>query len=354
MGSEFHFRDKITVAVLGATGSIGQRFVEMLSRHPWFQIVALGASERSSGKKYGQAVKWLLPSLLSKHIAEMPIAECKPPFSANLIFSALDFSVAAEVEEAFANEGHFVITNAKNYRMQPDIPLLIPEVNSNHLELLDQQKFKGGKIIANPNCCAVGLSLALKPLDDLFGVEAVHVTTMQAISGAGYPGVSAYDIQDNIIPYIEDEEEKLETEPQKILGKLEGKKIFYTPIKISAQCNRVPITDGHTQSVSIKFKNKPSKKEIIEAWNTFSAEPQKLSLASAPEKPIYYFDSHDLPQPKLHRDIDKGMAISVGGLRDCPLFDYKFHLVSHNTIRGGAGGAILCAELLVRKGFIFW
>lgn len=354
MGSEFHFRDKITVAILGATGSVGQRFVELLSRHPWFQITALAASEKSVGKRYGEAVKWLQPTPLSEHIAEMPLSECVPSISANLIFSALDPSAAAIVESAFANAGHIVITNAKNHRMQPDIPLLIPEVNSSHLELLGYQKFNGGKIIANPNCCAVGLAIALKPLIDLFGVEAVHVVTMQAISGAGYPGVPALDIQDNIIPYIADEEEKLETEPLKILGKLEGGQISPADIKISAQCNRVPISDGHTQCVSIKFKTKPSKKDIIDAWKTFSGEPQKLALASAPEKPIHYFDSDYLPQPKLQRNIDKGMAISIGHLRECPLLDYKFNLVSHNTIRGGAGGAVLCAELLVRKGHIFW
>jgi aspartate-semialdehyde dehydrogenase len=354
MGSEFHFRDKITVAILGATGSVGQRFVELLSWHPWFQIVALAASEKSVGKRYGDAVKWLLPTSLSERIAGMPISECKPPIAANLIFSALDSSAATEAESAFANAGYTVITNAKNFRMQSDIPLLIPEVNSSHLELLGYQKFKGGKIIANSNCCAAGLCIALKPLLDLFGVEALHVVTMQAISGAGYPGISAFDIQDNIIPYIEDEEEKLETEPLKILGKLEGGLITPADIRISSQCNRVPITDGHTQCISIKFKKKPSKSEVIEAWKTFSSEPQKLALASAPEFPIHYFENDFLPQPKLQRNIDKGMAVSIGRLRDCPLLDYKFNLVSHNTIRGAAGGAILCAELLVRKGFVFW
>lgn len=354
MGSEFHFRDKIAVGILGATGSVGQRFVELLSKHPWFEIVVLAASERSIDKKYEEAVKWLLPTPLPKHIAEISISECKPSLSVNLVFSALDSTVATEVESAFANAGNTVISNAKNYRMHSDIPLLVPEVNSTHLELLNRQTFKGGKIIANPNCCAVGLSMALKPLDDLFGVQAVHVVTMQAISGAGFPGVSAYDIQDNIIPYIDDEEEKLENEPLKILGKLERDHVSYALIKISAQCNRVPITDGHTQCVSIKFKKKPSKKEIIEAWRSFSSEPQKLALASAPEFPIHYFDSDYLPQPKLQRNVDKGMAITIGGLRDCPLLDYKFHLVSHNTIRGAAGGAILCAELLVRKGYVFW
>lgn len=354
MGSEFHFRDKIAVAILGATGSVGQRLVELLSHHPWFRIVALAASARSFGKPYGEAVKWLLPSPLSKNIAEIPLSECKPPIEANLIFSALDSSVATVIESGFANAGHIVISNARNFRMQSDVPLLIPEINSSHLELLSHQKFTKGKIIANPNCCAVGLSIALKPLNDLFGVEAVNVVTMQAISGAGYPGVASFDILDNIIPYIHDEEEKLETEPLKILGKLDKDHISHARLKISAQCNRVPVTDGHTQCISIKFKKKPSKNEIIEAWRAFSGEPQKLALASAPEFPIHYFDDDYLPQPKLQRNIDKGMAVSVGRLRDCPLLDYKFNLVSHNTIRGAAGGAILCAELLVRKGHIFW
>lgn len=354
MSTDFHFRDKIPVAILGATGSVGQRFVELLSRHPWFDIVAVAASERSVGKKYGEAVNWLLPTPLPEKIASLTISPCKPPLQANLIFSALDSSVAGEIESAFAIVGNIVISNAKNHRMQLDVPLLIPEVNSSHLELLGPQKFSGGKIITNPNCSTIGLVLALKPLHDHFGIEAVNVVTMQAISGAGYPGISSMDIMDNVIPYINGEEDKLETEPLKILGKVDQGFISDATIKISAQCNRVPITDGHTESVSIKLKKKASKVEIIEAWRHFMGEPQTLALPLAPEFPVHYFENEHFPQPKLHRDLDKGMAVSVGRLRECPLFDYKFTLLSHNTIRGGAGGAILCAELLVRKGHVFW
>ena len=353
-GYDFHFRDKITVAILGATGSVGQRFIELLSNHPWFEIVSVAASERSFGKRYGDAVNWLLPTPLPDNIASMTLSECKPPITANLILSALDSSVATVIEGAFANAGYMVISNAKNYRMQSDVPLLIPEVNSDHLALLEHQKFSGGKIVTNPNCSAVGLALALKPIYDRFGIEAVNVVTMQAISGAGYPGVASMDILGNIIPYIAEEEDKLESEPLKILGRLDKDHIIESKMKISAQCNRVPVSDGHTECVSIKLKTKPSKDELIETWRTFSGEAQRLALPSAPEHPVHYFDSEYLPQPKLQRNLDKGMAVSIGRLRDCPLLDYKFTLVSHNTIRGGAGGAILCAELLVRKGYIFW
>lgn len=354
LSSEFHFRDKITVAILGATGSVGQRFVELLADHPWFEIVAVAASERSFGKAYGDVVPWQLSTSLPEKISALPICECKPPISANLIFSALDSSVATAIESAFANAGYLVISNAKNYRMHHDVPLLIPEINASHLELLKHQKFSGGKIITNPNCSAIGLSIALKPLHDLFGIEAVHVVTMQAISGAGYPGVASIDILDNVIPFISGEENKLETEPLKILGNVDYDHIIEAPIKISAQCNRVPVTEGHMECVSIAFKTKTSHSEIIEAWRSFSGEAQKLNLPSAPTTPIHYFHQETLPQPKLQRNLDRGMAVSIGHLRACPIFDGKFTLLSHNTIRGAAGGAILCAELLVRKGHVFW
>ncbi|HEV8052471.1 MAG TPA: aspartate-semialdehyde dehydrogenase [Parachlamydiaceae bacterium] len=355
-GYDFHFRDKITVAILGATGSVGQRFIALLANHPWFEIVAVAASERSYGKLYGDVVNWLLPTPLPENIASLALCECKPPINANLVFSALDSSVATVIESSFANAGYLVISNAKNYRMQSDVPLLVPEINSDHLALLEHQKFGKGKIVTNPNCSTIGLSLALKPLYDHFGIEAVNVVTMQAISGAGFPGVSSMDILDNVIPHIVGEEHKLETEPLKILGKLDknNDRIIEPKIKISAQCNRVPVTDGHTECVSIKLKTKPSKHELIEAWRSFSGEVQRLELPSAPQFPIHYLDGDFLPQPKLQRNLDKGMAVSIGRLRDCPLLDYKFTLVSHNTIRGAAGGAILCAELLVRKGYIFW
>lgn len=354
MPAEFHFRDKIPVAVLGATGSVGQRFVDLLAHHPWFEIVAVAASERSSGKTYGEAVNWLLDRPLPDEIARLPVYGCDPSIPGGLVFSALDSSVAGDIETAFANAGKIVISNAKNHRMDVDVPLLIPEVNSSHLELLKYQKFSKGKIIANPNCSAIGLSIALKPIHDLFGIEAVHVVTMQAISGAGYPGVASMDILDNVLPYIAGEEEKLENEPRKILGKVADGNVIEAKLTISAQCNRVPVTDGHTECVSIKLKQKASKQQIIEAWRSFSGEADDLRSPMAPEHPIYYFEDDLRPQPKRDRNLDKGMAVSIGRLRECPLMDYKFALLSHNTIRGAAGGAILCAELLVRRGYIFW
>jgi len=354
MGVEFDFLDKIPVAVLGATGSVGQRFVELLSHHPWFDLTTLAASERSVGKRYKDAVNGNFQFSLPEWVAELTISSCKPPLSENIIFSALDSSIATEVEASFANAGHTVISTAKNYRTASDVPLLIPEINSSHLKLLDVQKFSGGKIIATPNCSAIGLAIALKPLHDRFGIEALQVTTMQAISGAGYPGIPSLEIMDNIIPFIEDEENKLESEPLKILGAIQQDRIIPAEMKISAQCNRVPVTDGHLECVSIKFKKKPSREELIEAWRSFKGDLEGILLPLKPEFPIHYFEDEKMPQPRLQRDLDRGMAVSVGHLRECPIFDYKFALLSHNTVRGGAGGAILCAELLVKKGFIFW
>lgn len=352
MGHEFHFRDKIPVGILGATGSVGQRFVELLAHHPWFEIVSLAASEKSVGKTYGQAVNWLMPSPLPKKIAEMKVEACTPnlsqkrPFS--FVFSSMDASVAGEIEADFVKNGYTVVSNARNHRMNPAVPLLIPEVNASDLDLLKTQNLFGGtgKIVTNPNCSTIGLCLALKPLQDRFGLECVHATTMQAISGAGYPGVASLDILDNVIPFIGGEEEKMETEPLKILNDI--------LLKISAQCNRVAVTDGHLINVSVKLKNRPSKEEMIEAFQSFTSIAQELALPFAPLNPIHYFTENHYPQPKMHRNLDKGMAVSVGRLRDCPLFDYKFALLSHNTIRGAAGGAILCAELMAKTGHLRW
>lgn len=336
---------KIPVAVLGATGSVGQRFIELLVHHPWFEIAAVAASERSVGKKYKDAVNWLMPTPLPQHIGQMEVKPCAPNLPCAIAFSGLDSSVAGEIETAFAEAGYIVHSNARNHRMQPDVPLLVPEVNSDHLELTKQQRFAKGKIITNPNCSTIGLTLALKPLLDAFGIEAVSVVTMQAVSGAGYPGVASMDIMDNVIPYINGEEKKLETETLKILGKYSPNGIAYSAFKISAQCNRVPVSDGHTECVAVKLKKKASKEDVIKAWTTFSGAPQKLQLPTAPLQPIHYFSEDTFPQPKLHRQLDKGMALSIGRLRECPLFDYKFTILSHNTIRGAAGGALLNAEL---------
>ena len=344
--------EKIPVAVLGATGSVGQKFVQLLEGHPYFKLTELAASDKSAGKAYRDAVRWLMPAPLSSRVAELKVMECKPGLQSGLVFSGLDSSVAGEIESEFARAGYIVISNSKNHRFDEDVPLLIPEVNPDHLELLRVQKFGKGKIVTNPNCSTIGLVLALKPLNDIFGLDQVSVTTMQALSGAGFPGVASMSIMDNVIPFIQGEEEKLETEPLKILGTMRHEKIEMADITISAQCNRVPVIDGHTESVQIKLKKKAAAEDIISYWRTFSGEPQVLELPSAPLHPVYYFDEDYFPQPRLHRDLDRGMAVSIGRLRTCSIFDYKFTVLSHNTVRGAAGGSILCAELMRAKGWI--
>lgn len=345
-------KKKIEVGVLGATGSVGQKFIQLLSKHPNFVLKEIAASERSAGKKYGEAVNWILPETISSEITDLRIKSVNEPLSSELLFSALDSSVAGEVEEHYARKGHIVVSNSKNHRWDENVPLLIPEVNADHLKLIKYQKFNGGAIITNPNCSTIGLVIALKPLLDNFGLAEVNVVTMQALSGAGYPGVSSLDIIDNVIPFISGEEEKLESEPKKIFGKLSGKKIELANIKISAQTHRVAVKDGHLEAVQIKLKNKATIDEIIKVWDNFYAVPQKFKLYSAPVKPIHYFAEEKYPQPKLHRDIDKGMAVSIGRLRKCNLFDYKFEVLSHNTVRGAAGGSILCAELMLAENYI--
>lgn len=342
---------KIPVAILGATGSVGQRFVELLTDHPWFEVVELAASDRSAGKKYSEAVNWIMQKPLPEKFANMIVKKCEPNLDAKIIFSGLDASAAGEIETAFAEAGYYVISNARNHRFDDDVPLMIPEVNHDHLALLKKQNYKGG-IVTNPNCSTIGLALALKPLHDAFGLEAVNVVTMQAISGAGYPGVSSLDIIDNVVPFIGGEEKKMETEPLKILGKLSSSKIDFADFKISAQCNRVAVIDGHTECVQIKLKRKTSVEEIIKVWQNYKSLPQKLNLPSAPENPIVYFNEEKYPQPKIHRNIEKGMAASVGRLREDSLFDFKFVVLSHNTIRGAAGGTILIAELMKAEGII--
>jgi aspartate-semialdehyde dehydrogenase len=333
---------------------VGQRFVEQLTKHPWFEVTHLAASEKSTGKPYKEAVNWLMDTPLPPGIGELIVQPCEPTFDCKLVFSGLDSSVAGGIETAFANNGYTVVSNSSNHRQDADVPLMIPEVNQDHLEVVKRQKSYPGMIITNPNCSTIGLTLALKPLCDLFGVEQVNVVTMQAISGAGYPGIASLDILDNVIPYIAKEEEKLEQEPLKILGKLTEKGFEPATIKLSAQCNRVPVSCGHLECVSLKLKRKASKEEIINAWRSFKGVPQIAQLPSAPEQPIHYFEQDNYPQPKLHRDLDKGMAVSIGRLRECPLLDYKFVLLSHNTIRGAAGGSILIAEEMLRQGMIFW
>ncbi len=340
---------KILVAILGATGSVGQRFIKLLHNHPWFQVVAVAASERSVGKKYSEAVNWLMSTPIPSDVANLIVQPCKPNLDhpCTIAFSGLDSEVAGDIETAFAEAGYIVHSNARNHRMNSNVPLLVPEVNPDHLALAHTQPHKG-RIVTNPNCSTIGLVMALKPLQQ-FGIEAVSVVTLQAVSGAGYPGIASLDIMDNVIPLIKGEEHKMETETLKILGKFQNDRIEHTTFKISAQCNRVAVNDGHTECVSIKFKNKPTKEQMIDAWERFASEPQRLNLPTAPLKPIYYFHQENFPQPKLHRCLDKGMALSIGRLRECPIFDYKFTILSHNTIRGAAGGAILNAELMWKQ-----
>jgi aspartate-semialdehyde dehydrogenase len=342
---------KIPVAILGATGSVGQRFVELLINHPWFEVAELAASDRSAGKKYCEATNWIMQSPLPEKFANMIVKKCEPNLESKIAFSGLDASVAGEIESEFAKNGYYVISNSRNHRFDEDVPLMIPEVNHDHLDLIKVQNYKGG-IITNPNCSTIGMVLALKPLYDAFGIDAVNVVTMQAVSGGGYPGVPSLDIIDNVVPFIGGEENKMETEPLKILGKISGSKIENAQFKISAQCNRVAVIDGHLETVQVNFKKKPSKEEILKVWKEFKSLPQELDLPSAPKQPIIYFTEDKYPQPKLHRNIDKGMAAAVGRLRECPLFDYKFIVLSHNTIRGAAGGTILIAELMKAKGYL--
>ncbi len=337
---------KIPVAILGATGSVGRRFLHLLSEHPWFRIAALGASERSAGKTLAEA---LTEPDLPEHIARMRIQPCEPgeAMPCRIVFSGLDSSVAGEIESRFARAGYIVISNSRNHRYDPDVPLMIPEVNPDHLDLIDIQAYGRGCIVTNPNCSTTGLVLALKPLYDAFGIEAVQVTTLQAVSGAGYPGLPAIDMIDNVIPYIAGEEEKLEREPLKILGEFKEGRIIPAQIKISAHCTRVPVSDGHLECVSVKLTREPSAQDIIDAWQNFRSRPQVLQLPSAPRQPLHYFSEQHLPQPRQQRHLEAGMAVSIGRLRPCALLDYKFVILSHNTIRGAAGGALLNAELLV-------
>ena len=339
---------KIGVSILGATGMVGQKFVELLSDHPMFEIVSLAASAKSVGKSYKEAVEWRMGVPLPDFIASMKVESCKSGIKGKIVFSGLCSSVAGDIEEEFANNGYIVISNAKNHRMHPSVPLLIPEINSEHLKLIDQQTYNNGKIITNPNCSVVGISMALKPLVDQFGVSSVNVVTLQALSGAGHPGVASIDILDNVIPFIHGEEEKIETEPLKILGTYKANQITPYPISISAQCTRVPVSDGHLACISVSLEKKATREEIIAAWKSFSGEPQQLNLPLAPKHPIIYLEGEKYPQPKLHRNLEKGMAVSIGRLRKCSNMQWKFVILSHNTIRGAAGSAILNAEYYVR------
>jgi aspartate-semialdehyde dehydrogenase len=346
---------KVPVAVLGATGSVGQRFLTLLADHPWFEPVVLTASDRSAGRPYAEAARWALPAPLPERLAGVELAATGAAAVAGcpLVFSALGSDVAGPIESELAAAGHLVVTNAGSHRMDPGVPLVVPEVNPGHLDLVaGRLAAGGGAILANPNCSTIGLALALAPLDAAFGVERGSVVTMQAVSGAGLPGVPSLLALDNLVPWIAGEEEKIETEPAKILGRLEGGRIAPHPMVVSAAANRVAVTDGHTLCVSVALGRRAEAAELRAAWDGFAGEPQRLGLPTAPQHPVRYLDAPDAPQPRLHRDLDRGMAATVGRLRPCPLFDYKFVTLSHNTLRGAAGGAVLLAELAAARGLV--
>jgi aspartate-semialdehyde dehydrogenase len=336
---------------------VGQRFIQLLHNHPWFEIAWLAASDRSAGKAYGEACKWKLDTPLPARVAAMTVMPNVPEGTPvvelpKIIFAALDADIARELEPKFAAAGCAVVSNSSAFRMTPDVPLVVPEVNADHLALIEQQSWRkdsGGYIVTNPNCCAIGLVLALKPLEERFGIESLFVSTMQAVSGAGYPGVASLDILGNVVPYIKNEEEKLQEEVGKLLGRLGRNSIEMLDAKVSAHCNRVAVEDGHTECVSIKFKQKASHEDILAAWIEF-APLRGQHLPTAPDQPVEFDASVDRPQPRLDRMRGNGMASTVGRLRPCNLLDWKFVVLSHNTIRGAAGAAVLNAEVLARLG----
>jgi len=346
--------NKIEVGILGATGMVGQNFIKFLDGHPWFEVTWLGASDRSAGKKYRDAAKWVLNAAAPETARDRVIEECKPGNAPRLLFSATDASVATEIEQAFARAGHIVVSNSRNHRMERDVPLLVPEVNPEHLKLVPgQQRARGwkGQIVTNPNCSTIVLTMALGPLKQ-FGIQRVITTTLQAISGAGYPGVPSMDINANVIPFIGGEEDKMEQETQKILGTLRGDHVEPLAAKVSAHCNRVPVVDGHTVMVSVEFSAKPSEADVLNAFETFRSVPQKRELPSAPRRPVQYMPEADRPQPRKDVERDRGMAAFIGRLRQCTVFDYKFVALGHNTIRGAAGAAVLNAELMHSEGML--
>jgi aspartate-semialdehyde dehydrogenase len=351
---------KYPIGILGATGMVGQRFIQLLENHPWFEVTWLAASDRSSGKPYGVAAKWRLDTALPERIAKMTVSPAEPEGAPKIIFAALDAAIARDMEPRFANAGCAVVSNSSAYRMSGNVPLVIPEINAEHLHLIEEQPSRrdsGGYMVTNPNCSTIGLVMALKPIEERFGIEQIFVTTMQAVSGAGYPGVPSMDILGNVVPYIASEEEKMESETLKLLGKLEQNGAAYavTPLaaRLSAHCNRVAVEDGHTECVSIKLGDRlgrpVTQEDILAAWAEFRPLAGQ-DLPTAPTQPVEWAEQNDRPQPRLDRNRGNGMAVTVGRLRPCGVLDWKFTVLSHNTIRGAAGAAILNAELLASLG----
>jgi aspartate-semialdehyde dehydrogenase len=345
---------QLEVGILGATGMVGQQFVRLLAGHPWFKTAWLGASERSEGRTYREAMKWRLSSPPPSDVLGMNVDACTPGRAPRILFSALDAGAATEIEPAFAAAGHIVVSNARSYRMDADVPLVIPEVNSDHLNLIARQRRERGwtgAIVTNPNCSTVVLSIVLAALRR-FGLSRVMVTTLQAVSGAGYPGVPSLDILGNVIPWISGEEEKMESETQKILGTFERDAVSPHPMVISATTTRVPVIDGHTESISIEFEQRPSIDDVRAVLDAFRGRPQELQLPSAPPAPIVCLDAPDRPQPRLDVERGDGMTISVGRIRPCSILGTKLLALGHNTVRGAAGAAILNAEMMVAEGML--
>jgi aspartate-semialdehyde dehydrogenase len=343
---------KQKIGILGATGMVGQRFIQLLENHPWFQVAWLAASDRSSGKTYGEAARWRLDTPLPERVARMTVSPADPEGAPKIIFAALDAAIARDMEPRFAAAGCAVISNSSAFRMAPNVPLVIPEINADHLHLIEEQPSRresGGYMVTNPNCSTIGLVMALKPIEERFGIEQIFVTTMQAVSGAGYPGVASMDILGNVVPYIGSEEEKMEAETLKLLGRLEGHSVTPLHAMVSAQCNRVAVEDGHTESVSIKLARPATRQQLLAAWAEFRPLAGQ-GLPTAPEQPVEWAPQDDRPQPRLDRNRGNGMAVTVGRLRPCGVLDWKFTVLSHNTIRGAAGAAILNAELLASLG----
>jgi aspartate-semialdehyde dehydrogenase len=350
-GSSDNGDGRLPVAILGATGAVGQRFVSLLDRHPWFRVAALAASERSAGKIYRDAARWFLERPMPAWAAGMEVVPCRPDQGTRLAFSGLDAAVAGDIEQAYATAGQAVVSNSRNHRMDPDVPLLVPEINAGHLDLIAAQRVrfpKGGLIVTNPNCSTMGLVLAVAPIHRAFGIDRLVVATLQAVSGAGYPGVPSVDILDNVMPYIPSEEEKIESEALKILGAPQ------TPARfpVSAHCHRVHVSDGHTMAMSIKTARRATPEEASDVLRAFRSSLDDLALPSLPPRPLAVVEQDDRPQPRFDRMAGEGMVVSVGRVRRCPALDLKMVALVHNTIRGAAGGAILNAELLKAKGFL--
>jgi aspartate-semialdehyde dehydrogenase len=345
---------QIEVGILGGTGMVGQHFIRFLEGHPWFKLTWLGASDRSAGKKLREATSWRLDGEMPVDAAETVVSDSKPGNAPRLLFSAMDASVATEIERAFAEAGHIVVSNSRNHRMEPDVPLVVPEVNADHLSILKaQQQNRGwkGMIVTNPNCSTVVLTMALAPMAQ-FGIKLVIASTMQAVSGAGYPGVPSMDILGNVIPHIGGEEEKMQQETQKILGAMKDGQFQPLGARVSAHCNRVAVVDGHLVASSVALTQKPSLSEVVNAIQQFRGAPQERKLPSAPCRPLIYMSEQDRPQPRRDASRENGMSVFVGRLRECPVLDYKFVACGHNTIRGAAGAAVLNAELMVSEGLI--